>query len=144
MQDETEMDGCGCCSRRTFVQTLLGLAASGALLLPRAPWAETGDAVLPLDKLAGLDRPGAGMRIKLRGREILLIRVSETEISALDPACRHKKCGVKFESGWDKIRCKCHGSRYDLRGQVLNGPAKQDLARYPSEITGGALKIGLP
>lgn len=148
---------CAGCSRRTFLKTL-GLAASSALC-PGLSWAEgpmeavqkPGDAAagrteaaIPLDKLPGLDKPGCGLHIKLQGRDVLLIRVSESEIVALDPACRHKKCGVKFETGWDKIKCKCHGSRYDLHGRVLNGPATKDLAAFPAEISGGTLRIGLP
>lgn len=140
---EEEQGPCAGCSRRSFLQTL-GLAASSALL-PSISWADAPpEAVIPLDKLPGLDKPGDGLHIKLKGQDVLLIRVSESEIVALDPACRHKKCGVKFESGWDKIKCKCHGSRYDLRGQVLNGPATKDLAVFPAEISEGALRIRLP
>lgn len=140
---EEESGPCAGCTRRSFLQTL-GLAASGALL-PAFSWADASqEAVIPLDKLPGLEKPGDGLHIKLKGRDVLLIRVSESEIAALDPACRHKKCGVKFESGWDKIKCKCHGSRYDLRGHVLNGPATRDLEAFPAEISSGSLRITLP
>lgn len=133
---------CAGCSRRTFLQTL-GLAASG-VLLPGISWADaTREASIPLEKLPGLDKPGDGVHIRLKGQDVLLIRVSASEIVALDPACRHKKCGVKFESGWEMIKCKCHGSRYDLHGHVLNGPATKDLAAFPAEISGGALRISL-
>lgn len=142
MEEEQAGGHCDGCSRRTFLQAF-GLAASGILLHPRGAWAEAPEVVIPLEKLPGLDKAGAGLRVRLKDREVLLIRLTETEIAALDPACRHKKCGVKFESGWDAIKCKCHGSRYDFRGKVLNGPATKDLIRFPAEISGGALKVTL-
>ena len=41
--------------------------------------------------------------------------------------CPHMKCHLVFnqeEETWD---CPCHGSRFDLDGNLLEGPAKEDL-----------------
>lgn len=41
--------------------------------------------------------------------------------------CPHMKCGLVFnreEKTWD---CPCHGSRFDLDGKLLEGPASKDL-----------------
>ena len=41
--------------------------------------------------------------------------------------CPHMKCHLVFnqeEETWD---CTCHGSRFDLDGNLLEGPAKEDL-----------------
>lgn len=42
--------------------------------------------------------------------------------------CPHMGCALKWnatERSWD---CPCHGSRFDERGGILNGPAKRRLA----------------
>jgi Rieske Fe-S protein len=42
--------------------------------------------------------------------------------------CTHLGCRLAFntaERSWD---CPCHGSRFDIDGHVLQGPAVKDLA----------------
>lgn len=43
--------------------------------------------------------------------------------------CPHMKCNLVFnreEKTWD---CPCHGSRFDLDGNVIEGPAKESLSK---------------
>ncbi len=44
---------------------------------------------------------------------------------ALSLVCSHLGCTT--EEDGNGYRCPCHGSRYDLQGRVLNGPAKKAL-----------------
>ena len=44
--------------------------------------------------------------------------------------CPHMKCMLVFnrmEETWD---CPCHGSRFDLDGNIISGPAKENLKKY--------------
>ena len=41
--------------------------------------------------------------------------------------CSHMGCALKYneeESTWD---CPCHGSRFDINGQVINNPAMRGI-----------------
>ena len=41
--------------------------------------------------------------------------------------CPHLKCNLLFNSiehTWD---CPCHGSRFDLEGNLISGPSKYDI-----------------
>ena len=42
------------------------------------------------------------------------------------PRCPHMGCVLKYnrqEHSWD---CPCHGSRFDCKGELINGPATDD------------------
>jgi glycine/D-amino acid oxidase-like deaminating enzyme/nitrite reductase/ring-hydroxylating ferredoxin subunit len=61
------------------------------------------------------------------GRQMACYRDDEGAIHAVRPTCTHLGCEVSFnraERSWD---CPCHGSRFDIDGRVLEGPAVQDL-----------------
>lgn len=81
-------------------------------------------------------------------------RVSESEFIALDSVCTHVGCTVgTFVVEENRMRCPCHGSRYDIRGRVFrdaNGvstePAQRDIARYDSiyQPAKGTLTVIIP
>jgi Rieske Fe-S protein len=58
---------------------------------------------------------------------------------ALNLTCTHLGCTVTVTPG--EIVCPCHGSRFDLKGNVLKGPAERPLARYRLEIREGRVEI---
>ena len=63
-------------------------------------------------------------------------RTDDGELVAVSAVCTHLRCAVRWnqaERSWD---CPCHGSRFDQRGRVLQGPATEDLA--PREVPGEA------
>ncbi|MCI0707464.1 MAG: ubiquinol-cytochrome c reductase iron-sulfur subunit [Ignavibacteriae bacterium] len=65
---------------------------------------------------------------------ILLIKTSESKFVALSTACMHLGCTVKKQPS--VIRCPCHGSVYDLEGNVLNGPTQLPLHQYSLTMSG--------
>ena len=56
-------------------------------------------------------------------------RDEQGELHAVSLRCTHLGCLVRFnaaERSWD---CPCHGSRFDVDGAVLEGPAVHPLER---------------
>lgn len=55
------------------------------------------------------------------------------EVFALSSVCTHKGCKVRAQPDQSYL-CKCHRSRFDPSGKVLNGPAPLDLPRLPVAV----------
>jgi Rieske Fe-S protein len=60
---------------------------------------------------------------------ICLYRLSETDYSALLMQCTHQ--GTELQAGGDKLHCPAHGSEYDQRGKVTQGPSERNLRTFP-------------
>ena len=50
-----------------------------------------------------------------------------TGVYALSAVCTHLGCITRFKSDERVIACPCHGSRFDLEGNVIHGPAPRPL-----------------
>ena len=43
----------------------------------------------------------------------------------------------------EEVECECHGSRFNVRtGQVLNGPATENLELYSVRVDGDDVLVG--
>jgi len=86
------------------------------------------DALLPPEarSLDEIDR-GEGKTIRVDGERLAVYRDPHGTLHAVSPVCTHLGCHVRFnaaEATWD---CPCHGSRFDVEGRVLDGPAMRNL-----------------
>lgn len=48
-------------------------------------------------------------------------------VYALSAVCTHLGCITRYLSDENVIACPCHGSRFDLEGNVVHGPAPRPL-----------------
>jgi glycine/D-amino acid oxidase-like deaminating enzyme/nitrite reductase/ring-hydroxylating ferredoxin subunit len=74
-------------------------------------------------------REGEGKILQLDGKKVAAYRDDQGRLFCVSPVCTHMKCDVAWndaERTWD---CPCHGSRFTPGGEVLNGPAKEPLAK---------------
>jgi glycine/D-amino acid oxidase-like deaminating enzyme/nitrite reductase/ring-hydroxylating ferredoxin subunit len=75
-------------------------------------------------------QPGEGRVVRHDGQRIAVARDARGKLHAVSAVCTHLGCQVAFntaEQSWD---CPCHGSRFDVDGAVLNGPATRPLTRH--------------
>lgn len=71
--------------------------------------------------------PGHGAVVSKHGRKIAVYRNEHGEYSCFSARCPHLGCLLEWnqeEKSWD---CPCHGSRFNADGQLINGPAKEDM-----------------
>ena len=73
-----------------------------------------------------------GSRTVLPDVPAILIH-TESGFSALSLTCTHLGCTVELHN--NGFECPCHGSKYDLHGNVLNSPAKKPLSTFQIEVT---------
>jgi Rieske Fe-S protein len=76
---------------------------------------------------------GEGAIVHLDHTTVAGFRDDEGRLHAVSRNCTHLGCTVAFntaERTWD---CPCHGSRFDIDGHVLEGPATKDLPATDSD-----------
>jgi cytochrome b6-f complex iron-sulfur subunit len=79
------------------------------------------------------------------GLPLAITRVSETSVVAVTRICTHMGCTVGLPSApGGTLNCPCHGSRFLVTGQVVNGPAERPLASFPAVIDGSQVVVTLP
>lgn len=87
---------------------------------------KSGDTELP-------ESAGIGRVVNLGGKRCGYYKDEEGNEHILDIKCTHMGCELKWnelEASWD---CPCHGSRFDYKGNVLEGPACLPLNRHDEE-----------
>jgi glycine/D-amino acid oxidase-like deaminating enzyme/nitrite reductase/ring-hydroxylating ferredoxin subunit len=89
--------------------------------------------------------PGDGAVVKIHGKPVAAYRDEAGELHLNSAICTHAGCTIHwngFESCWD---CPCHGSQFDVDGQVLAGPAARNLSRVPQDKEGSnEIRSGYP
>ena len=84
---------------------------------------------------------GDAKKISYQGKPAIIIHTQEG-VFALSAICTHLGCLVNWHPGENQIECPCHAARFDLRGNVLGGPAPGPLESYKAEIISDQIKIG--
>ena len=76
---------------------------------------------------------GEGALVRADGAAVAAYRDPDDTLHTVSPTCTHLGCTVEWnhaEKSWD---CPCHGSRFDVDGGILNGPATKPLRRVELE-----------
>lgn len=78
--------------------------------------------------------PGEGALVKIGGKAAAAYRDEDGTLHAFEARCTHMGCRLHWnaiERSWD---CDCHGSRFDAKGAVVNGPAVTPLRPVKHEV----------
>lgn len=64
-----------------------------------------------------------------------LSNISEQGFVALYGVCTHLGCLPKWVDTNHRFECPCHGSKYELDGKWIEGPAPRSLDRFKTTVT---------
>ncbi len=99
---------------------------------------ENGKIVLDINKLPyhSLKSIGGGVKLDIKGapKPIIVTRVSATEVAAFSSQCTHAGYEVLLPENGVLICESGHGGEFDIKGNVIEGPPKSDLTKYPAQL----------
>ena len=103
------------------------------------------DLVIPIDSFLIKGKKAYRKHIVVSHQQlqhpIYVFRFSQTEYSALLMRCTHQ--GAELQAFGDVLECPAHGSEFDNKGFVQNGPTNENLRSFPVISTNNELKISL-
>lgn len=74
-------------------------------------------------------------------REGVFVVRADAGFYAMSSTCTHLGCRTNYQPAQSGIFCPCHGSHFDLRGTVTEGPAPRPLPRYELTLDQGYLVV---
>lgn len=141
-------DGAPPVGRRAFLDRAcagLGLIAAGELAWvvgrylaasPAEPDAATG-----VVEAGPVDAFPPGTVAPFPQGRFYLVRLGSGGFLALSSRCTHLGCTVGLDSARGTFPCPCHGSTFDLRGEVNGPPARRPLDLHAVAIDGGVVRV---
>lgn len=79
------------------------------------------------------------------GRGAILIRTGSgntaSDFTALSLTCTHQGCTINYDQSTEEFKCPCHGSEFDINGNVLQGPASSPLTKFKISISGNTITV---
>lgn len=75
-------------------------------------------------------QPGEGRIVESDGRKLAVYRDESGALHAVSAVCTHLKGIVHWNSAERSWDCPCHGSRFDVTGQVIEGPTLMPLSQH--------------
>ena len=115
-------------SRRYFIQTAIaGLVIGTSVLWDKMVYKQkaiTGKKSVTIPYNPNLE-------VSFNDEFIVVTR--NNEINVFSSRCTHLGCKINHQSN-SKLLCPCHGSSFDLNGDVLVGPALKSLEKLEFEL----------
>jgi len=90
-------------------------------------------------------KPGAALRVELKGRAIALVRSVDGRLFAVSDSCSHEEASLSegFVDGC-VIECPRHGATFDLEtGKALSLPAIEAIATYDVRVENSGIFVNI-
>lgn len=137
-------------TRRTFIKNtavgVVGVAIGHYIFQPKEVFGNEEDQlVIRLDEPKNKPLKSIGGVLALEGNELdrkglLLYRASESDVRIFSRRCPHRGC--QLETFQDDVSvCPCHDARFNLLGEVISGPTKENLRQYKAIIDGDQIIV---
>ncbi len=72
-------------------------------------------------------KPGEGAIVEIEGEKVAAFVDDDQTLYTVSARCQHLGCTVGWNGRARTWDCPCHGSRYDFKGAVINGPTTKPL-----------------
>lgn len=127
-------------TRRDFIKTLgsaLAVTTASKLLTGCAAGLATyrgelqDEAItIPKTEALALAAPNGIMMVSAKHLPVAIVvrRLADNSLAAVSTVCTHAGCEVRVLP--DAFQCPCHGSEYDVTGEVIEGPAAKALQKF--------------
>jgi Rieske Fe-S protein len=86
-----------------------------------------------LNNYPDLNTIGGIAAIQINQETAFLKRTTINTVVCFNGACTHAGCPISYLKSQNKFNCPCHGSQFDINGDVLQGPASSALTQYTCE-----------
>ena len=73
--------------------------------------------------------------------KLYLCRLEDGGFLALSRKCTHLGCTVPWVAKESRFACPCHGSAFDITGDIIDSPAPRPLDMYPLSIENDIVKV---
>lgn len=101
-----------------------------------------GQVTVSLDSSSPIAKTGTAALVNFSNGSLLVDHPSSTSFNALSSICTHQGCQISsYDSGNSQFVCNCHGSRFDVNGNVVQGPAGSPLQKYATQVLNNQLII---
>jgi glycine/D-amino acid oxidase-like deaminating enzyme/nitrite reductase/ring-hydroxylating ferredoxin subunit len=112
--------------------TLAAMIISDLILGNENPWSKLYDYMKDMPYRAEAQsvsdlQPGEGKTVVLEGEKFAVYRDEAGALHQVSAVCTHMKCIVNWNEEAKSWDCPCHGSRFTVDGQVIEGPAITNL-----------------
>jgi quinol---cytochrome c reductase iron-sulfur subunit, bacillus type len=112
----------------------------------KSSWADAGDVSdLPHGEPCQLRFERAvldGWKIQNEQSSAWIVLDEQRRVTAFSPSCTHLGCAYRWQAEKKLFTCPCHGSAFNIRGDVVAGPASRPLDRYATKLEDNRLWLG--